>query len=272
MTLEELHGKLFEVLCLIDDICTKEGVRYFLDGGTEIGSVREKNIIPWDDDIDIKVLREDYPKFKAAMEKNLPDGYKFFEPDAFAPYFYDFSARVLNMNEPIREESEESLAYKSLQNKVGLDVFIFEKAPSSKMAQKMMLLKCKTLYGMAMSKRFKVHSEGYSFSQKVVSGTCMFMGRFFKLEKIFAMHNKSMTKYLKKYENKQVEYRFPSNYLLRDMMFFPDEIFRDVAYGEINGRKFPIPVGYDKELTMIYGDYMHPPKDPSMYKNHMEQD
>ena len=114
MTLEELHGKLFEVLCLIDDICTKEGVRYFLDGGTEIGSVREKNIIPWDDDIDIKVLREDYPKFKAAMEKNLPDGYKFFEPDAFAPYFYDFSARVLNMNEPIREESEESLAYEEV--------------------------------------------------------------------------------------------------------------------------------------------------------------
>ena len=185
MTLEELHGKLFEVLCLIDDICAKEGVRYFLDGGTEIGSVREKNIIPWDDDIDIKVLREDYPKFKEAMEKNLPEGYKFFEPDAFAPYFYDFSARVLNMNEPIREESEESRAYKSLQNKVGLDVFIFEKAPSSKLAQTTMLIKCKMLYGMAMSKRFRVHNEGYSFSQKVVSGVCMFMGKFFIVSSAF---------------------------------------------------------------------------------------
>ena len=272
MTLEELHEKLFEVLCLVDDICAKEGVRYFLAGGTEIGSVREKGIIPWDDDIDIKVLREDYPKFKAAMEKNLPDGYKFIEPDAFAPYFYDFSVRVINMNEPIREESEESLAYKNLQNKVGLDVFILEKAPSSKIAQKIMLVKCKMIYGMAMSKRYKLHKEGYSFTQRVVSGVCMLLGKFFKLETIFKLQNKSMTKYLKKYENKQVEYRFPSNDLLRDMMFFPDELFRDVAFGEIRGRKFPIPVGYDRELTMIYGDYMHPPKDPSIYKNHLEQD
>ena len=42
MTLEELQGKLYDLLCLVDDICTKEGVRYFLDGGTEIGSVRDR--------------------------------------------------------------------------------------------------------------------------------------------------------------------------------------------------------------------------------------
>ena len=90
MTLEELHDKLFDVLCMVEDICEKEGVKWFLDGGTEIGSVREKGFIPWDDDIDVKVLREDYEKFKAAMIKHLPANFKFIDPDEFDPYFYDF--------------------------------------------------------------------------------------------------------------------------------------------------------------------------------------
>ena len=42
MNIVQLHDNLFELLCLIDDICRKENVRYFLDGGTAIGAVREK--------------------------------------------------------------------------------------------------------------------------------------------------------------------------------------------------------------------------------------
>ncbi|MBR4014103.1 MAG: LicD family protein, partial [Clostridia bacterium] len=90
MTLEELHNKLYDLLCIVDDICKKEGVRWFIDGGTEIGAVREKNFVPWDDDLDIKVLREDYEAFKAAMIKHLPSNYRFIEPEEFSPYFYDF--------------------------------------------------------------------------------------------------------------------------------------------------------------------------------------
>ena len=73
MNLKETQDRTYELLCLIDDICRKEGVMYFLDGGSLIGSVREKDLIAWDDDIDIKMRREEYPKFKAAMEKHLPE-------------------------------------------------------------------------------------------------------------------------------------------------------------------------------------------------------
>jgi hypothetical protein len=46
MKREELHKLLFETLCIIDDICKKENVRWFLDSGTELGSLREQDIIP----------------------------------------------------------------------------------------------------------------------------------------------------------------------------------------------------------------------------------
>ena len=94
MTIYELHNHLYNTLCIIDDICQKNNVRYFLDSGTEIGSVREKDFIPWDDDMDIKVLLEDYPAFKKAMEKNLPPYMHLIEPNAFSPAFYDFTIKT----------------------------------------------------------------------------------------------------------------------------------------------------------------------------------
>ncbi len=265
MRIDVLHEQLYEVLCLVDDICKKEGVRYFLDGGTEIGSVREKDFIPWDDDIDIKVLREDYESFKAAMIKNLPERYAFVEPNEYSPYFFDFVPRIIDMSRRLREETDEDRAYKNYQNRVGVDIFVFEKAPDSPLAQKLMMLKCKILYGMAMSKRYKVYKDGYSFMQKVQTGVCMLLGKLFKYETILSMWERSMTKY----KNRQTSSRFPANYLIRDLGFFRDEWFSSEAQGEIRGRSFPIPAGYDGELTQIYGEYMKPPKDKSIYKTHI---
>ena len=256
---------LYDVLCLVDDICQREGVRYFLDGGTEIGSVREKDFSPWDDDIDIKVLREDYPRFKAAMQKHLPDNYRLVEPQEYAPYFFDFVPRIIDVTLPLREETDEDRAYQNFQNRVGVDVFILEKAPDGAVAQKLLMLKCKMLYGMAMSKRFKVKRESYTLSQRLMSGVCILMGKPFKHETILSMWDKSM----RKYEQGQTKWRFPANYLLRDLRFFREECFADVAYGEIRKREFPIPVGFDEELTLLYGEYMKPPKDRSIYQTHI---
>lgn len=266
MTISELHAKLYDILCMVDDICKKEGVRYFLDGGTEIGSVREKDFIAWDDDLDIKVLREDYDAFKAAMIKNLPDKFKFIEPEEFSPYFYDFVPRVIDTTDNLRAVTDEDKAYKNYQNCVGFDVFILENAPAGKLAQKMMLLKLKTIYGMAMSKRYKVNKEKYSFVQKLVTAVCGAMGKLFSLKKIFKMWNKSM----RKYNGKPTGYVIPVNFPLQFISIFKREWYETAAQGEIKGREFPIPVGYDAEMTQIYGDYMKPPADKSIYTTHLD--
>ena len=63
-TLRRAQLRMLEILKVVDDICTKHGIQNTLDGGTLIGAVRHGGFIPWDDDIDINVTREDLAKLR----------------------------------------------------------------------------------------------------------------------------------------------------------------------------------------------------------------
>ena len=103
--LERIHELLFEMLVAIDELCEKHSITYFLDSGTLLGAVREKDFIPWDDDADISMKREDYEKF-LAVANELPKPYRLVTPECYGGYFFDFTPRILNMDEPLREQIE----------------------------------------------------------------------------------------------------------------------------------------------------------------------
>ena len=63
MTLVQTQQASLQVLIKFKEICEKEGLRYFLYGGTLIGAIRHKGFIPWDDDLDVLMPRDDYQKF-----------------------------------------------------------------------------------------------------------------------------------------------------------------------------------------------------------------
>lgn len=265
MKINDLHDKLFDVLCIVDDICQQENVRWFLDGGTAIGAVREKDFIPWDDDVDIKVLAEDYPAFKAAMEKHLPEHLHFIEPDAFAPHFYDFIARIYDDRWLLRSETPEDTFYGNLQNRVGTDVFVLYRAPAARWRQKLLVLETKILYGLGMAHRYRIKDEKYTPLQKAQVAVLHTCGRAFSAQNIFAAFRRAM----RRWQGKTTGWRYPANYPLADLQVFPDSWYATVSQGEIRGRKFPLAGNIDAELTAMYGDYMHPPRDPDRYVHHL---
>ena len=74
-TLRQLQLTQLSILKVIDKLCRKWEIRYSLYAGTLLGAVRHSGFIPWDDDLDICMAREEYDRFLAAWEKEPPEGY-----------------------------------------------------------------------------------------------------------------------------------------------------------------------------------------------------
>ena len=78
--IDVIHEELLILLEKFHEICTQNGIRYSIHGGTMLGAVREKGFIPWDDDADITLFRPEFDKFCALMKRSPPElGFAFVE-------------------------------------------------------------------------------------------------------------------------------------------------------------------------------------------------
>ena len=102
-TLRRAQLRMLEILKVVDDICTKHGIQYTLDGGTLIGAVRHGGFIPWDDDIDINVTRDDLAKLRKILPRELPSHLVY--QDYFTdPYYPTLIAKVRERDSYMYEE------------------------------------------------------------------------------------------------------------------------------------------------------------------------
>ena len=83
------------VLSEIDRICEKHGIRYFADWGSILGAVRHGGFVPWDDDLDICMLRDDYIRFRQVADAELPEEYVIHDYERQKDHWL-FLARVVN--------------------------------------------------------------------------------------------------------------------------------------------------------------------------------
>ncbi len=112
---------MLTVLEEVDRVCKKHGLKYFADYGTMMGAVRHGGFIPWDDDFDISMIREDYMTFLQIAEAELPEGYK-----VLSIYnnhkSHTFLGRVVNMG-LISTEPEFLKANHNCPYATGIDIF-----------------------------------------------------------------------------------------------------------------------------------------------------
>src|SRR5215203_2661493 len=87
---------MLRMLKIFDYLCLKHGIKYFLTGGSLIGAIRHQGFIPWDDDLDVGMTRDDYEKFEKYAAPELPYDIFFQTPqtDAFYPHYNNVEARL----------------------------------------------------------------------------------------------------------------------------------------------------------------------------------
>lgn len=118
--------RMLDMLKYIDAVCRKNNIKYWLCSGTLIGAVRHGGFIPWDDDVDIEMLKEDYKKLVKVMKNEPQDDYVLQTHETDSNYYYPF-AKLRDLHSCIKENHESDRYYK--YKGCFIDIFIME--PSS---------------------------------------------------------------------------------------------------------------------------------------------
>lgn len=119
---KELRSEQIKILDEIVRICKEENIKYFLDYGTLLGAVRHKGYIPWDDDIDIGMLRKDYNKFIRVATKKLKEDFILCYYKNEPHHFHTF-AKVRLKNTIMLESLYQHL---DINNGIWVDIFPYD--------------------------------------------------------------------------------------------------------------------------------------------------
>lgn len=121
ISLVEAKKIMLDILIEFDQICKKNNLTYWLDAGTLLGAIRHKGFIPWDDDIDVAMPRDDYNKFLKIYKKGL-SSHLFLQTRESDPEFSKYYAKIRNTNTLFIEKSEEEENIKYNQG-IFIDIF-----------------------------------------------------------------------------------------------------------------------------------------------------
>lgn len=142
--IRKLHSLELEIAKEVKRICEKNNIKYFLTAGSALGAVRHGGFIPWDDDMDIGMLRDDYERFVTACKTELGDRFFLQTWDTDKEYPFSYAKIRLNGTRFVESFSENS----GMHNGIFVDIFPFDNVPDSKLCRKIQSYKyfiCKRL-------------------------------------------------------------------------------------------------------------------------------
>lgn len=244
-----------KVLYEIDKICRKHNITYFAEWGTLLGTIRHGGYIPWDDDLDICMKREDYNHFLKVARKELPEGYAAHTYDSEYP-IWDFMIRVANTTS-IRLDEEFLQEHYDCPYAVGIDVFPLDyMAPTE---EEEIAQYEKLNYALAVANEYSegklagVELEGRlvqieSYSQMHIDRKGDIKKQLYRIaDRYFSYYKKGDSKYLT-----QIGLRSTN----RAGHVYLAEYYRETIYLPFEGFSMPVPIGYQNILTQKYGDFM----------------
>ena len=252
---KEVQRLLLELLKEIDGICQKNKIQYFADSGTLLGAVRHNGFIPWDDDIDLSVKRENLEKLIAVLRNDLSKKYELVLPTDYPnDAFFDQFIKVIIKGEYFVECSEESEYYGNKPNCISLDFLIIDTLSSNLLFHKFRVVLLKYIYSLCMGHRYKINYEKFSPLLKAAVKIQTGIGRRIPLTKLMTAYDKLSC--CKKGDE--------SLAMIQKVLPFMNRVFKSEWFEQAKMMHFedtfiPVPNGYKAVLTELYGsDYMTP--------------
>lgn len=242
--MNRLQSVLLMILSDVDTLLKDNGIPYFLDGGSALGAIRHKGFIPWDDDLDICILPDDYNKFVEICKTKL-DKTKYTFIEAHKDWPLHFCKIKLNGT-----AIDEIDAFPCENQGIYIDIFNLDYANKSKTGKYLQFILGRILVACMLSQ--KPYSTD-SFSKKAAIN---FSRLIFRNKRLYSWLVKQTRFRPKSNEYSAVWDRKRSNW---KRYFSNKALFESSINVDFEGEKFPVCKGYDEYLTNLYGDYMKLP-------------
>ncbi len=261
-TLQQLQQTELQILKKFIEICSKLDIQWFVVYGTAIGAVRHNGFIPWDDDIDVGMLRPDYERFMQEAEKHLPEELSI-QSIRTDPDYNLLHAKIRHSGTTYLEAGWET---RKGNQGVFIDIFPLDYIPEAPLA-KWIFLKRIRLYQVLVS-IFTEKEAGIPMRKK--SGL---KGMVLQIAKIVApwfwSNAKSVARKLESMLCKSKTSGCVKDCEVRSIEYRTDW-FNGTKKHRFEDIEVNLPCQYDAYLTTVYGDYMTPPPEDQRIPLHIQ--
>lgn len=257
------------ILKTIDYICKKHNIQYWLDCGTLLGAVRHKGFIPWDDDVDIAMTRDDYNRFLEIVHKELPDDF-FVQNFNTTPY-------AGNTWTQIKDRKSKIILERNAEYHEGIyvDIFPFDTYSDKLLKRifrekiyKLMYIKVQAINA-PLKKPYFEKINIIKNIVKVLLKVTFFIFAFFNYKFIYNLNINTRDKRIADMaKNPQTNYGIGTDVLNWDNVYKAGDIF-PLTKVKFEDYEFSCPNNYGNYLKLTYGsDYMKmPPESKRIFHN-----
>ncbi|MDM8267375.1 LicD family protein [Limosilactobacillus pontis] len=256
-----------EMLLKFDELCNENNISYTLAGGTMIGAVRHKGFIPWDDDVDVYVLRDDFNKIRKIFPKALTDT-KIFYQNHYTDKNYYYQFDKLRMNGTVFEET--FLKKHDINHGVFIDIFPIDYIPNSSILRLNQYIEYRFMRLILMCKYININAR--KGRKKYLAFIIRSLFFWVSLDKLYERSEQIAQKYLK--NRKDCKFVRNLNSVGSDgtKETYGLEDFKKIKKIEFESNLLSISVNYDQMLRKIYGNYMKlPPKSERKTRHDLEK-
>lgn len=258
---DEIRRVQLEILSGVDEFCRKNGISYFIFSGTLLGAVRHKGYIPWDDDIDIAMLRPDYDRFMESFNGSVQK-LRVIDNEHESEFPYPFAK--IERTDTLLVENDELTDIFPLG--INIDLFVLDGRESREDAV-FAIRKNSLLYKMLMVKNVSKR-KGRALHRKVILRVLKMM--------LAPITRKKLIRSLVRngrgdMDMKGGKIRFYCNLcfpMAGEIEIYSAEIFSSHTELPFEGKSYWAPVGYDQWLSLRYGDYMQLPPAEQQVTHH----
>lgn len=255
----QLQNKMLEILLYFDGFCKKNKLMYYLCGGGLIGAIRHGGFIPWDDDIDVFMPRQDYERLAEIWaEKADTSRYQYCRTDLFHVY-HDAGASIrdINTTEINRHSQDEDICHG-----IALEIMPIDACPKSKVQRVFQL------YNAFVFSLFNAQRLPDNKGKTVRLISRVLLGVF---------HSQKIRYFLWRHAERRMScYSWDSCDEVTELigsikgmlLRHPKEDFNKVIYKNFEGYQIPVMAGYDRYLRLIWGDYMQLPPEEKRVAKH----